>query len=171
MDLHLDFYGSGLCKVHIFLIVFLSMIFKKESHKFCFSLQWIRIWQFETDFNQIGQDLIWYKILLGLSLLQLYSITNLWRTHAGLVVGNIQGWALRSFPFGTFRSYPFFKKNVPLFSILFSSFWRLMRPKRMFRSFPSQRTQHSFAKNIKERKNVSFFCKRTQKVLFFFQYI
>ena len=47
-------------------------------------------------------------------------------------------------------------------SVLFSSFWRLMRPKR---------TQRSFAKNVKERKNVLFFCKRTQNILFFFQYI
>ena len=40
----------------------------------------------------------------------------------------------------------------------------LWRPKR------TQRTQHSFTKNVKEREIVSFFCKRTQKVPFFFQY-
>ena len=57
----------------------------------------------------------------------------------------LQGWAPRSFPFGTFRSFPFFKRNIPFFSVLFSSFWRLMRPKR------TQRTQHSFEKNGKER--------------------
>ena len=75
-----------------------------------------------------------------------------------------QGWALRSFPFARFRSFPFLLKNVLFFSVLFSSFWLLMRPKRMFRSFPFFRkerkecnvllqiTQCSFAKNIKERK-------------------
>ena len=64
-----------------------------------------------------------------------------------------------SFPLGTFSSFPFFKKNVPFFSVLFTSFWRLMRPKRTFHSFlffskgrkRTQRTQHSFAKNGKER--------------------
>ena len=35
----------------------------------------------------------------------------------------LHGWALRSFPFGTFCSFPFFLKNVPFFSVLFSSFW------------------------------------------------
>ena len=35
----------------------------------------------------------------------------------------------------------------------------------------TQRTQRSFAKNVKERENVSFFCKRMQNVPFFFQYI
>ena len=35
----------------------------------------------------------------------------------------------------------------------------------------TQRTQRSFATNIKERENVLFFCKRTQNVLFFFQNI
>ena len=38
-----------------------------------------------------------------------------------LIVNNNQGWAPRSFPFGTFRSF-LFKRNVPLFSVLFSSF-------------------------------------------------
>ena len=52
-------------------------------------------------------------------------------------------------------------KNATFFSVLFSSFWQLMRPKR------TQRTQRSFAKNLKERKNVLFFCKRTQNVAFF----
>ena len=46
-----------------------------------------------------------------------------------------QGWALRSFPFGTLRSFPFKKENVTFFSILFSSFWRLIKPKRTFHSF------------------------------------
>ena len=32
----------------------------------------------------------------------------------------------------------------------------------------TQRKQHSFAKNVKERENVSFFCKKTQNVEFFF---
>ena len=35
----------------------------------------------------------------------------------------------------------------------------------------TQRTQRSFEKNVKERENVSFFCKRTQNVTFFFQYL
>ena len=34
-----------------------------------------------------------------------------------------------------------------------------------------QRMQRSSAKNVKERKNISSFCKRMQNVLFFFQYI
>ena len=68
---------------------------------------------------------------------------------ASLREGDEQGWAQRSFPLGMFRSFPFFKKNVPFFSVLFSSFWRLMRPKR------TQRTQHSFAKNKKEHKKRS----------------
>ena len=50
----------------------------------------------------------------------------------------MQGWAPRSFPFGMFRSFPFGLGNVPFFSVLFSSFWWLMRPKR------TQRTQRSF---------------------------
>ena len=35
----------------------------------------------------------------------------------------LQGWALRSFPFRTFRSFPFKKENVTFFSVLFSRFW------------------------------------------------
>ena len=35
----------------------------------------------------------------------------------------IQGWAPHSFPFRTFRSFPFKKENVTFFSVLFSSFW------------------------------------------------
>ena len=31
-----------------------------------------------------------------------------------------QGWALHSFPFVTFHSFPFFKKNVTFFSVLFT---------------------------------------------------
>ena len=57
------------------------------------------------------------------------------------MISIFQGWALHSFPFSTFRSFPFFKKNVLFFSILFSSFWQLIRPKRTFRSF---------LKNVKE---------------------
>ena len=68
-----------------------------------------------------------------------------------------QGWALRSFPFGTLCSFPFLKKNVQFFSFLFSSFWRLMRPKR------TQRMQHSFAKNGKERKEGNILLQRTEK--------
>ena len=98
-----------------------------------------------------------------------------------------QGWAMRSFPFGTFRSFSFLKKNVPFFSVLFSSFWRLMRPKRMFRSFPfffkeRKRMQRSFAKNRKERnfllqrmeknaRTFPSFAKERENLLFFFQYI
>ena len=64
-----------------------------------------------------------------------------------------QDWALRSFPFGTFRSVPFLKKNIQLFSIFYSSFWRLMRPKRMC---------HSFLKNGKERKECNVLLQRTE---------
>ena len=46
-----------------------------------------------------------------------------------------QGWAPRSFPFRRFRSFPFKKENVTFFSVLFSSFWRLMKPTRTLRSF------------------------------------
>ena len=60
-------------------------------------------------------------------------------------------------------------RYIPFFSVPFPSFWQLMRPKRMFHSFPffskewkrrqrTQRTQSSFAKNVKECENVSFFC-------------
>ena len=71
-----------------------------------------------------------------------------------------QGWAPHSFLFVTFRSFPFFKRNILFFSNLYSNFWRLMRPKRTLHSFPlfskerkrTQRTQRSFAKNGKERK-------------------
>ena len=47
-----------------------------------------------------------------------------------------QGWAPRSFPFRTFRSFSFKKENVTFFSVLFSRFWRLIKPKRTLRSFP-----------------------------------
>ena len=50
-------------------------------------------------------------------------------------IENLQGWAQRSFPFRTLRSFLFKKENISFFSVLFSSFWRLMRPKRMLRSF------------------------------------
>ena len=71
--------------------------------------------------------------------------------------------------FFSVRYVPFFKKNVPFFSVLFSSFWRLMRPKRTFRSFPffskerkrTQRTQRSVAKNVKERKECNVLLQRT----------
>ena len=66
-----------------------------------------------------------------------------------------QDWAPLSFPFGTFCSFPFFLKNVPFFSVLFSSFWHLMRPKR------TQRTQRSFAKNLKECKECNVLLRRT----------
>ena len=49
------------------------------------------------------------------------------------------------------------QKNVTFFSVLFSSFWRLMRPKR------TQRTLRSFAKNRKERKDHSVLLQRTEK--------
>ena len=51
-------------------------------------------------------------------------------------ISNIfQGWAPPSFPFRTFRSFPlFYVKNGPFFPVLFLSFWRLMRPKRVERS-------------------------------------
>ena len=77
-------------------------------------------------------------------------------------------------------------KNATWFCILFSSFWRLMRPQknnaffcvlflrtqRMQRSFAkkerirtqrTQRTQRSFAKNAKERKRMHVLLKRMQK--------
>ena len=44
--------------------------------------------------------------------------------------------------------------SVPFFSVLFSSFWRLMRPKRTFRSF---------LKNGKERKECNVILQRTEK--------
>ena len=72
-------------------------------------------------------------------------------------------------------------KNAMFFFFLFLSFWRLMKPKRMLHYFPffskewkrtqksaknamffckeckrTQRMQCSFAKNVKERKNVLF---------------
>ena len=68
-----------------------------------------------------------------------------------------QGWALRSFPFGTLRSFPFLKKNLLSFSVLFWGFWRLMRPKR------TQRTQRSFAKFGKERKERNVLLQRMEK--------
>ena len=76
-------------------------------------------------------------------------------TPQGKGVRNQQGWAPRSLPFGTFCSFPFFKRIVPFFSVLFSSFWRLIRPKR------TQRTQRSFAKNVKERKERNILLQRT----------
>ena len=69
------------------------------------------------------------------------------RMHDTKDVGHKQGWALCSFPFGTLRSFPFLKKNVPFFSVLFSSFGRLMRPKRM----------------EKNAKNATFFCKELKR--------
>ena len=64
-------------------------------------------------------------------LAQLYSIPNIsqcphshgmWgydiRVTVDFVI-SLQGWALRSFPFGTLRSFPFLKKNVPFFSRVF----------------------------------------------------
>ena len=62
--------------------------------------------------------------------------------------------------------------NVLLHSFL--SFWRLMRKNVTLFCKERKRTQRLFcslAKNVKKRKNVSFFCKRTQNVAFFFQYI
>ena len=35
-------------------------------------------------------------------------------------------WAPCSFPFGRFRSFPFFKRNVPFFSVLFCSFFEFL---------------------------------------------
>ena len=46
-------------------------------------------------------------------------------------------------------------RYVPFFSVLFSSFWRLMRPKR------TQRMQRTFAKNIKEGKERKVLLQRT----------
>ena len=59
-----------------------------------------------------------------------------------------QGWALRSF-FISVRYVLFCSKKRTFFSILFLSFWWLMKPKRMFRSFPffskeRKRTQRTF---------------------------
>ena len=76
-----------------------------------------------------------------------------------------QGWAPRSFRFGTFRSFPFLKKNVLFFSVLFSSFWRLMRPKRTFRSFLKNGKERNvlLQRTEKNAKNAAFFCKERKR--------
>ena len=64
-------------------------------------------------------------------------------------VNNMQGWAPRSFTFWMRRSFAFFcvlLMNPTFFCVLFSSFWRLIKPKRTMRSFAF------FLKNVKERK-------------------
>ena len=87
-----------------------------------------------------------------------------------------QGWAPHSFPFGTFCSFPFFKRNVPFCSVLFSSFWRLMRPKRMLHSFPffSKECKESnipLRRTEKNARTFFSFAKERENVQFFFQYI
>ena len=64
----------------------------------------------------------------------------------------LQGWAP--------RSLSFLLKNATFFSVLFLSFWRLMEPKRTFRSFLKNR------KGLKER---NFFCKECKNVPFFYK--
>ena len=88
----------------------------------------------------------------------------------------LRGWALHSFPFGMFRSFPFFKRNVLFFSVLFLSFWRLMRPKRTFRSFlknGKERKEHNVLLQRTEKNARTFlsFAKERENVPFFFQYI
>ena len=61
-----------------------------------------------------------------------------------------QGWAPRSFPFRTFRSFE--EQNVLFLSFL--SFWRLMEPKRMSVLF------RSFLKTGKERKERNILLQR-----------
>ena len=59
-------------------------------------------------------------------------------------------------------------KNTTFFYVLFSCFWRLMKPKRTMRFFTflskerkrTQRRQHSFAKNVKERREHSVLLQR-----------
>ena len=63
-----------------------------------------------------------------------------------------------------------YKKKM-FFYILFSCFWRLMKPKRTMRSFTffskerkwMQRTKRSFAKNGKEHRERNILLKRTKK--------
>ena len=100
-----------------------------------------------------------------------------------------QGWAPA---FISVQNVPFFSvllKNATFFSVLFWVFGDLWDPKErkecnvllqrteknpknaMFfckECKKTQRMQRSFAKNVKECKNVSFFCKRTQNIAFFF---
>ena len=78
-----------------------------------------------------------------------------WQTGLGTVFFSVQ-----NVPF-----FPVLLKNVPFFSVFLLSFWRPMGPKRTLRSFPyfskewkrAQRTQRSFAKNVKQCQNVLFF--------------
>ena len=68
-------------------------------------------------------------------------------------------------------------RYVLFFSVLFSNFWRLMRPKRTFHSFPffskeqkrMQRMQRSFAKNGKEHKECNVLLQRTRERLVLLQ--
>ena len=90
-----------------------------------------------------------------------------------------QGWAPHSFPFHMFRSFPFFKRNVPFFFVLFSSFWPLMRPKRMFRSFLKKGEERIecnvlLQRTEKNAKKATSFCKerkRTRERFVLLQYI
>ena len=53
-------------------------------------------------------------------------------------------------------------KNATFFFVLFSSFWRLMRPKRMLHSFPFfSKEQKRTEKNAKERKERNVLLQRT----------
>ena len=72
-----------------------------------------------------------------------------------------QGWAPRSFPFRTFQSFPFKKEKVTFFSVLFSSFWRLMKPKRTLRSFPF--FSILLIRTEKNGKNETFFYKERKR--------
>ena len=82
-------------------------------------------------------------------------------------LGDWQGWA--RVLFRSERSV--LSRSFKECSVLFSSFWRLMRPKRTFLSFPffskegkrTQRTQRSFAKNRKERKERNVLLQRMEK--------
>ena len=70
---------------------------------------------------------------------------------------SIQGWAPHSFPFSTFHSFPFFKRTVPFFSVLFRSFIKNGK-ERKERNVLLQRKE-------KNAKNATFFCKERKRTL------
>ena len=61
------------------------------------------------------------------------------------------------------------QKNDTFFSVLFLRTEKNAKNARFFCKVRkrTQIPQHSFAKNVKERENIPFFCKRTQNVAFF----
>ena len=102
------------------------------------------------------------------------SLNNFWQKKSKILffsmfyIGFLQGWAPRSFPFGTFHSFLFFKRNVPFFSILFFEFLATYETQKNAKNAAFfckewKRTQRPFAKNGKEHENVLFFCKRTRE--------